>query len=191
MSQNPFETSHIQGDFAEVTERSDGEALADRGTRLVAAIIDGILVMCITLPIQLATGYLQMVAAQKTPPLLLEFAINLSGAAALLVLHGWMLTGRGQSIGKRMLGIQIVDHRDKGLLPFTRVILTRALWLLPLSLISIFLPFAVKGILGFVIVGVSIVDSLLIFGEARRCLHDSLAGSIVVKYRPGRNRSAF
>ena len=191
MSQNPFETSHIQGDLVETVERADGEVLADRGTRLVASIVDGLLMLCITLPIQLATGYLQMVAAQKAPPVMLELFVNLSGIAAMPVVHGWMLTSRGQSIGKRMLGIQIVDYRDNGLLPFARVILSRSLWLAPLGLVSTFLPTEAKAIVGFVVGLLSIVDSLLIFGETRRCFHDTLAGSIVVKYRPDRNRSAF
>jgi len=191
MSQNPFETSHIQGDFAETVERADGEVLADRGNRLVASIVDSILVMCITLPIQLATGQLQLAAAQKAQPVMLELFVNLAGIAALLLVHGWMLTSRGQSIGKRMLGIQVVDYRDNGLLPFARVILIRSLWLTPLGLISTFLPLQGKAIFGMVIALLSITDSLLIFGEARRCFHDTLAGSIVVKYRPNRARSAF
>jgi len=191
MSQNPFETSHIQGDFAETVERADGEVLADRGNRLVASIVDALLVMCITLPIQLVTGQLQMAAAQKAQPVMLELLVNLSGIAAMLVLHGWMLTSRGQSLGKRLLGIQIVDYRDNGLLPFARVILIRSLWLAPFGLVSTFLPLAGKAIVGIIVGLLSITDSLLIFGQARRCLHDTLAGSIVVKYRPNRARSAF
>jgi hypothetical protein len=84
-----------------------------------------------------------------------------------------------------------VDYRDNGLLPFARVILSRSLWLAPLGLVSTFLPMEAKAIVGFVVGLLSIVDSLLIFGETRRCFHDTLAGSIVVKYRPDRNRSAF
>ncbi len=190
MSQNPFETSYIPGDLAETIERPDGEVLADRATRLVAAILDGILVMCITLPIQLGTGYLQMVTAQQTPPLWLEIGVNLSGVAALLALNGWMLASRGQSIGKRLLGIQIVSCVDKGLLPFGRVVLIRSLWLTPLALVSVFLPVQAKSIMGFVIGAVSLIDSLLIFGSDRRCLHDRLAGSMVVKFLPDRNRTA-
>ncbi|MFM7056663.1 MAG: RDD family protein [Planctomycetota bacterium] len=191
MSQNPFETSHIPGDLAEDVTRPDGEVLAERGTRLGAAIIDGILVMCITLPVQLATGYLQITAAQQTPPLWMELCVNLSGVAAMMLLHGWMLTTRGQSIGKRLLEIQIVDYRDNGLLPFTRVLITRSFWLMPLALVAIFLPVNAKMIISVVVGLASFVDSLLIFGQARRCFHDTLAGSIVVRYRPDRSRSTF
>ena len=53
--------------------------------RLVASIVDGLLVMSITPPIQLATGYLLMAATQKAPPVMLELFVNLTIIDSLLI----------------------------------------------------------------------------------------------------------
>ncbi|MEY3176038.1 MAG: hypothetical protein RLZZ436_3952 [Planctomycetota bacterium] len=190
MSQNPFEVSGIPGDLAELSERSDGEILAGRGTRLAGAIIDGIIVACIVMPIQLLSGAQQMAMAGQTPPVMLELLVTFAGVAIQLLVNGWMLYSRGQSVGKRLLGIQIVDARDHGLLPFPRVFLIRTLWLLPLSFISMLLPSEGKILVSGIIGLLSLVDSLMIFGAEQRCLHDRLAGSKVVTYKEGRSRTA-
>jgi len=46
-----------------------------------------------------------------------------------------------------------------------------------------FVPPGANMILGSLVGFINLLDSLLIFGKERRCLHDYLAGSIVVNAR--------
>jgi uncharacterized RDD family membrane protein YckC len=88
---------------------------------------------------------------------------------ALFIVQVWMLSTRGQSIGKRMLGIRIVLFRDNGNPGFLHAWLLRNF--VP-GLISL-VPYV-----GFLFV---LVDICFIFGEQRRCVHDLIAGTKVVK----------
>jgi uncharacterized RDD family membrane protein YckC len=86
---------------------------------------------------------------------------------AMLAIQGWLLYRYGQTIGKRALGIRIV-RRDGRRASLARLLLLRMV-----------VPGAVAMIplVGALIV---LVDVLFIFGDARRCLHDLLADTIVV-----------
>ena len=82
-----------------------------------------------------------------------------------LVLFAYLLTTRGQTPGKIALGIKIVNkdtHENGGFVPN---VLKRAI---------------LNGFIGF-IPFYALVDILFIFGEEKRCLHDMIAGTIVVR----------
>ncbi|AEG94323.1 RDD family protein [Ramlibacter tataouinensis] len=85
-----------------------------------------------------------------------------------LLLHGVLLLRRGQTIGKALLGIRIV--RSDGGTP-------SAFQLLAVRHGLLYALMIVPGVGLFVV----LVDSLLIFRSSRRCLHDTLADTIVVK----------
>jgi uncharacterized RDD family membrane protein YckC len=102
-------------------------------------------------------------------------------------LNGYLLTTRGQTIGKLLTKIQIVDVQSGDLLPFLRVYVYRYLWTLPLLLVVILIPGPADDLLVNV---VYLIDALLIFGSDRRCLHDYIAGSKVVIYRAKRQSPA-
>jgi uncharacterized RDD family membrane protein YckC len=70
----------------------------------------------------------------------------------------------GQTIGKKLLGIKVV--RSDG----SKASLGRIFWLRNV----------VNTVLGFIPL-YGIVDLLLIFGEARQCVHDKIADTIVIK----------
>ncbi|MBI4425449.1 MAG: RDD family protein [Elusimicrobia bacterium] len=87
---------------------------------------------------------------------------------AVLALSGYqfyLLTTKGQTIGKRLFKIRIVkaDTLENG--GFVTNVLLRSI---------------VNGLLWFIPVYM-VADSLLIFRQDRRCIHDILAGTIVVK----------
>jgi uncharacterized RDD family membrane protein YckC len=105
--------------------------------------------------------------------------------ALMLALNGHLLATRGQTVGKLLTKIQIVDAQSGGLLPFLRVYVYRYLWMLPLVFVVALIPGTVDD--GLVNV-VAIIDALFIFGAARRCLHDYIAGSKVVLYQAHRQR---
>ncbi len=159
--------------------------LAGRFTRLVATLVDGLLQIAITLPIQFATGYFARAQTQSVGVVeqLLEVVLSI---VVMLGLNGYLLASRGQSIGKLLTKIQIVDAKSGTLLPFANVFVYRYFWSLPVAIIFIFIPGTTDDQILNIIV---LLGILLIFGAERRCLHDYIAGSRVVLYRPERNRS--
>lgn len=80
-----------------------------------------------------------------------------------------MLTLRGQTLGKLMVGIQIVRHADGGRAGFVKAVLLRG-----------FL-FVVVGNLRYLGIFFLVGDVLMIFRQDRRCLHDLVADTRVIK----------
>jgi uncharacterized RDD family membrane protein YckC len=87
----------------------------------------------------------------------------------LLVIQVYLLVTRGQTIGKKLLGIKIVAYDTEAHPGFVKIILLRGF---------------VNGVISAIpVVGglYALVDACFIFREDRRCLHDHLAGTKVVK----------
>lgn len=184
MSSNPFEAPSYNSDVA--SESTDGEVLAGRFTRFAAAFADGLLILLVVLPVQYFSGYFERAAAQSlTIPE--QLIMTLLYPLMQLILNGFPLAGRGQTIGKILSGIQIIGVNSSGLLPFFKVFVLRYLWLLPVNLVAVFVPVPAMGLFIGVI---GLLDALLIFGGDRRCLHDYIAGSRVVMYKEGRKKMA-
>lgn len=130
--------------------------LASRGTRLGAALIDGFIG---------AVPY-AMVVVDTAPN-----AVRFLGVALLFALVGYQVYSvatRGQTIGKRLLGIRVVLKETGVNGGFVVNVLKRGL---------------VTGLLNLV-PGYFFVDSLFIFREDHRCLHDFIAGTCVIAGQP-------
>lgn len=183
MSDNPYAPPvTVQMSNSGEAEASGGDVLAGRFTRLAAAMLDSLLMMAIIFPIQYLTGSFSRAMAQQIG-WMEQIGMLLLGYLVMLALNGYLLLDRGQTIGKLLMGIQIVDAQNGALLPFLQVFVFRYLWLVPLSVVVIFIPGAYDDQL----VGlVALVGVLMIFGAERRCLHDYIAGSRVVLYRTAR-----
>lgn len=151
--------------------------LAGRGTRLGAVILDGI-IASILIYVPLGIGF---AAAGASMPSMTDtfafYAAMFTGPGAPYALVGgliwagitaYLVHKNGQTIGKKMLGIKVV--RTDG----SRASLGRIFWLRNVVVVLLSL-IPVAGMI------VSLVDSLLIFRESRQCLHDQIAGTIVVK----------
>ncbi len=148
----------------------DSHELAGRGTRLGAAILDGIiLVMLVYVP--LVIGILL-----SGRPLILNARFNyaailgvwsvlpLLGLIAFAWLNVMFVARNGQSIAKKIVGIKVI--RTDGS---------------PASLARIFWLRNVVNTLLALLPLYGLVDILLIFGEARQCVHDKIADTIVIK----------
>jgi uncharacterized RDD family membrane protein YckC len=86
----------------------------------------------------------------------------------VMVVNLVLLQRNGQTIGKKMLGIRIV--RSDG----SRATLGRIFWLRGfVNGLFYYIPFVGRLY--------ALVDSLAIFGSARRCVHDYVADTIVVR----------
>lgn len=181
MSRNPYRTPMHRS-----SSSSSGPTheLARRFTRFSAALVDGLLALLIILPVQLQTNFFERVRAQAVG-IGEQIFMTLFGMAVSLLLNGYLLYSRGQTIGKLSTKIQIVDHKTSKLLPFYRVYLLRYLWTLPIVPLVIFIPGEIDNMIMGAVIWIGI---LLIFTDSQRCLHDHFAGSDVVLYKPDRER---
>lgn len=156
--------------------------LADRGMRFLAWLLDNVIGTIVVLPGALLIGVtvimeLILQRGEVTPEFTGRAAIGLVlllvGALALLITQIWLLTVRGQTLGKLILGIRIVRLRDRGNPGFLRAVVIR--WVAPALIQMLLNILPPLGLIFF------IVDSCFIFREDRRCLHDLMADTIVVK----------
>jgi len=121
--------------------------------RFLAVLIDGFLV---------AVPYTVGMFEDAPEPVRV---LGVFGAFALVIAQLVMVSKRGQTIGKRAMGIKIVlkDTLENG--GFVVNVLKRGV---------------VNGLI-CLIPGYFLVDSLFIFRADRRCLHDMIAGTLVVQ----------
>lgn len=143
---------------------------ATRLSRLGAALVDALVSLAplgavvVLLPMALLSGHIGVL-----------LAIAGITSLAVLVTHIVLLVTRGQTIGKKVLGIRMIT--STGDTPsIWRVFFLR--WL-PFAIAAavVELVFKVRG-LGNLIY---LIDALLIFQPTRRCLHDLFADTHVVK----------
>jgi len=145
--------------------------LAGRWTRLGASMIDALISLAFLSPIQYALGVYDNFPKIRQLTLLETLAWSAGGFALWLLIHGHSLATRGQTAGKRLLNIQIVNVTDGRPATFSKIVLARHLPTLAVSVIPV-----VGGFL-------NLIDILFIFRGDRRCLHDLIAGTRVVDYR--------
>lgn len=164
---NPYAPPQVQ--VADVVDpRFRSVEPAERGTRLVAAILDGLIFAAMVyapfLVVAGVAGVTRQPGADITPSMLAGLLIGGIG----FVVWAWLTIGNvranGQSIAKKMLHIKVV--RSDG----SPVSLSRIFWLRNF----------VNGALS-IIPMYGLVEVLFIFAEQRQCLHDKLADTIVVK----------
>ena len=109
--------------------------------------------------------------------------VMLVGWLAILVAQIWLLVTRAQTIGKQALGIYIM--RTDGTIPHIGWLLVREF---AIPIVVLLLQYMAKvnhdlaGLMFSVVASfLWLIDALFIFGPTRRCLHDYLAGTHVVK----------
>ncbi len=163
---NPYASPVEKGSAVERGSAPSTE-LASRLLRLGAALIDGCIGIAISLPVMIFTGYVERAMRQQVGAV--EIVLySLGGLGAYLLLHGYLLATQGQSIGKMVLGIRIVDYNTGQILPLAKLL---GLRLLPVVIVSM-IP---------CVGALSIVDVLFIFGSEKRCVHDLIANTKVVR----------
>lgn len=137
-------------------------------------LIDGFIALVVTVPLMFMGGYWQAAVEagrsggfglmQRGTPLLWACI----GFVVFALVQGYPLHANGQTWGKKLLSIRIVDlHGNTP--PLVELLLKR------------YLPtHAIANIpcLGIIY---ALVDSLMIFRQDQRCLHDLIAGTRVVR----------
>ena len=155
-----------QAHVDDVEPATDGLQLATRGNRLAAAIIDVIIGAGLLWFVSKLTPFnpwgnagAGMWSVQVQGPL--------AGLAVFIVVHGWLLVARGQTVGKAVMKIRIV-RGDGAKVSAARMGLRYGIgWLV-----------SVVPALGQ---AWGMIDALMIFRASRRCLHDVIADTIVVR----------
>jgi uncharacterized RDD family membrane protein YckC len=156
--------------------------LAERGTRLLAASIDELLVLGIFLPMVFGAvpAIIAMVSGGSDPESIDTGDIvraMLGGPGTIVtvvaliawcVITAWFVAANGQSIGKRLVGIKVV-RTDGSRASFARIFLLR-------NVVN-----GLPNLLPYVGWLYQLVDPLLIYQESRQCLHDRIADTIVVR----------
>ena len=157
-----IKTREAQSPSENIVSKVAGEK-ATRSDRLVAAIVDGVLGVVCFIPVFILVGFDNL----SQPTLTLSAGLLGYGILSTLVLHGYLMYQRGQTIGKSLMSIRI-ENLDGTQASFTTIYFKRMLCMQLLSLV----PSVGQFIAGF-------VNPLFIFGKDKRCLHDHLAGTKV------------
>lgn len=150
---------------------SGGEVLAGRWERLGAVLIDSILGCLVAAPgfgMMMAAGFFSHPDSPNVVLLGAGVGLLCLAALAFLIFQIYLLVTRGQTLGKKWLGIKIVTFETEENPGFVKTILLRVV---------------VNGLIGAVpVIGgiYSLVDALFIFRDDRRCIHDFIAGTKVV-----------
>lgn len=148
-------------------------SLASRVQRFVAWLLDSLtLLPVVYLAAQSLEGHKVetmenlMHLMQEQPELFQSAAWTFIGITLVNVV---MLTLRGQSIGKWLMGIRIVMYQSGAHAGFVRAVLLRSLVM------------SVLGSITYVGPGIQLFDIACIFRADHRCLHDLIADTMVVK----------
>jgi uncharacterized RDD family membrane protein YckC len=139
--------------------------LAGRGARLGAVLLDCLIAFVVVLP-----GLVVGVAGSEDNDTTKIIAGLLCGVGILVlaIIQIYLLTTRGQTVGKKIVGVKIVKYADSSSPGFVHACLLRAIVPAVISSVPIVGPMF------------SLVDICFIFSEERRCIHDLIAGTKVV-----------
>jgi len=163
MEANPYEAP-----AAIVAEPSGSDDLADRGSRLGAAFTDGIIGALLVVPLFFGTGILGKVQSGQISAAAYLLGSAVVGFLLFALVQSYPLAKWGQTWGKRALGIRIA-HLD-GKQPTLSTLLVKR-----------YLPIQATQAVPLVGNVLVLVDMLFIFRADRRCLHDLIAGTRVIK----------
>jgi len=170
---NPYAAPETSG-FA-FENSANGPPLATLGQRFGGAFIDGLLMLPLIAVVVYVSFNSVVIAPGGTEPevpLLVTLMTVPISIAWFLILHGYLLATKGQTIGKMAVGTQIVDAQTGELVPLLPLFLKRNVSMQAIAMI----PYV-----GNVS---ALIDVLMIFRTSRKCLHDDIAGTKVIVYQP-------
>ncbi|WP_218354299.1 RDD family protein [Alteromonas lipotrueiana] len=162
----------LQND-AELDEINDIQrfAVARRRERFAAALIDMLVNALATIPFWIIASPLfqQLSNTEQNDLSVLTQAFFWGlgyGILMFVILNGYLIATRAQTIGKYFLNIQVQTLNSQPA-TFSRYVFRRHL------------PILLAYSLPVVGAGIALVDILFIFGKPRRCLHDHVANTQV------------
>jgi uncharacterized RDD family membrane protein YckC len=153
-----------------VTSGSPPE-LATLGERFLGALVDGLILLPVVIPVYFLTGVSAAAASGAKPGFLITAFNTILIAVIAIAIQYTFLKATGQTIGKKVMKTRIAT--PEGNKPEMPNLLKRYGFMYLLGIIP------VGGVI------ISLVDSLMVFKADRRCLHDLIGDTKVVKLRPG------
>lgn len=168
---NPFRAPSAS--VADIPENG-GLELAGRGHRFGAAMIDGLIAMLLGLPIAYAVGIIGManfMKGQSGHSFMMSLEMGVLGFVIFILTQGYFLQKNGQTIGKKIVGIRIVDLDEKN--PGIGTLLGRR-----------YAPIFIAQIVPTIGPFLGMIDPMFIFRRDRRCIHDLIASTKVVAHNP-------
>lgn len=143
--------------------------LASRGSRLGASLLDSLIMSVFTLPVMYFTGGFDSITNPDIQPsLLYNIGFGLFGLVVFTIINLKLLTKNGQTLGKKIVGIKIVNLEGE----------------LPTWKQNLFRRYAVFFLPGQVpVVGqiFAVINILFIFRKNQKCVHDLAANTKVIK----------
>ena len=161
-------------------------SLAERGARLLAATVDELILLAVSLPMiigampamaALVAGAVNGAADGEPLDTMSVLSAMVRGPGTIItvlaliawcIITSWLVATIGQSLGKRLVGIKVV-RTDGSRASFARIFLLR-------NLIN-----GLPNLLPYVGWLYQLIDPLMIYQESRQCLHDKIADTIVVR----------
>jgi uncharacterized RDD family membrane protein YckC len=131
-------------------------------------IVDLIVALPVVIPVGILTGEFSAAFHRQIIPWSIYVENALAGWVWFFVVNGYLLKKYGQTVGKRFLDVRICDSRTEAVPPLWRLV------------VRIGVP-PIAGLLGALGRLFALVDVLFIFRRDRRCIHDLIAGTRVVK----------
>ncbi|RDH46521.1 RDD family protein [Zooshikella ganghwensis] len=166
-SHNVYQTP--SSDLAAATPMPEDGELASRWSRLGASLIDAFILNVISMPVLYAAGYFDGALSGQQPSFTSQSMAMLFSLVLFIILHGYFLAKSGQTIGKKILGISIVSYRNNTILGLGNVLALR------------YLPLWIVLMIPYVGMIAAFINPLFIFNKEKRCLHDFIAGTKVIK----------
>ncbi len=142
--------------------------LASRWARLGAFLLDAVLLAALYVVVFYGTEYWDR-ALQQNISTQEQILSVLFGFAVYLLLNGYLLHKRGQTIGKWVLGIKIVGVANSEILPLWKVFFARYIPQVFVALIPV---------AGHLLI---LINDCFIFTKDKRCVHDHISGTKVIK----------
>jgi uncharacterized RDD family membrane protein YckC len=156
--------------------------LAERGARLLAYTLDELILLGISLPMLLGTipTFAALLSGESDAEsfdtgTIIHAMLGGPGTVITVIafliwcgITAWLVAANGQSIGKRLVGIKVV-RTDGSPASFARIFLLRNF----VNYVPLGIPY-----LGLIY---QLVDPLLIYQDSRRCVHDLIADTTVVR----------
>ena len=147
---------------------SDEVRRAGRGRRLAATLIDLVVVGVAGVVLVMLTGAFEDAEDYVAEPL--PRIVGL-GFATYFIVNGVLLWRRSQTIGKALMGLVVVTAGSGDPAPVWRLVVRSPFFL------------GLYGVFMIWVVVVLLVDHAPIFRGNRRCLHDLVCGTEVVRVR--------
>lgn len=148
-------------------DNPDDCILASRWSRVWASLIDGLTIIPIIIPLMYFTGGFDGIADGIQSSLSYTLVMALISTVIFVVIHGRGIVRDGQTWGKKSQNIKIVTIEGEH--PNIHTLAKRYgfYWLIPnIPVIGQF---------------INMINILFIFSKSKRCLHDHVGGTKVVK----------